>query len=103
VLIRGIGPSLIPQGIPAASALLDPKIDLYRISAGVSSLVTTNDDWGGAVALSNAFNTTGAFTLASTSKDAAVLVTLNPGVYTAQVRGVGDTTGIALVEVYEVP
>jgi hypothetical protein len=41
--------------------------------------------------------------LADNSKDAALLVTLQPGVYSAQVSGVGNTTGVALVEVYEVP
>jgi hypothetical protein len=37
------------------------------------------------------------------SKDAVLLLTLNPGTYTAQVSGVGNTTGVALVEIYEVP
>jgi hypothetical protein len=36
------------------------------------------------------------------SRDAALVTTLQPGGYTAQVSGVGNTTGIALVEVYEV-
>ena len=44
----------------------------------------------------------GAFSLAANSKDAAILVTLEPGAYTAQVSGVGATTGTALVEIYEV-
>jgi hypothetical protein len=43
----------------------------------------------------------GAFTLPRNSRDAAALVTLVPGAYTVQVRGVGDTTGVALVEVYD--
>jgi hypothetical protein len=37
------------------------------------------------------------------SKDAALLLTLQPGIYTAQVSGVAGATGVALVEVYEVP
>ena len=36
------------------------------------------------------------------SKDAAILVTLPPGVYSAKASGVGNTTGVALIEVYEV-
>jgi hypothetical protein len=44
----------------------------------------------------------GAFELANGSKDAAILVTLQPGAYTAVVSGVNDTTGIALAEVYEI-
>jgi hypothetical protein len=37
------------------------------------------------------------------SEDAALLITLQPGVYTVQVAGVDNTTGVALVEIYEVP
>ena len=45
----------------------------------------------------------GAFALPATAKDSAILMTLDPGSYTAQVSGVGGTTGVALVEIYEVP
>ena len=41
--------------------------------------------------------------LAIGSGDSAILTTLAPGGYTAQVSGVGGTTGVALVEIYEVP
>jgi hypothetical protein len=44
----------------------------------------------------------GAFALPATAKDAALLVTLPPGNYTVQASGTADTTGVALVEVYEV-
>jgi len=54
--------------------------------------------------LSGAFSQVGAFPLASpTSKDSALLVTLVPGSYSVQVRSVDTTTGIVLVEVYELP
>ena len=43
----------------------------------------------------------GAFVLGDTSKDAAMLIDLDPGAYTAQVSGVNAATGVALVEVYE--
>jgi hypothetical protein len=49
------------------------------------------------------FAQTGAFPLPAGSKDAALVVTLSPGAYTAQVSGAAGTTGTALVEVYEVP
>ena len=97
VLIRAIGPGLA-QWI-GASALADPKLELY---AGQTKL-QENDNWGGGAELSNAFAATYAFPLEANSKDAALLVTLPPGVYTAQVSGVGNTTGIAMIEVYEVP
>jgi hypothetical protein len=45
----------------------------------------------------------GAFSLDAGSKDAALLLTLAPGVYSAQVTGVNGATGVALVEVYDVP
>ena len=44
---------------------------------------------------------TGAFAWPRGSKDAALLVTLPPGSYTVVVRGVGNTAGVALVEVYD--
>ena len=47
--------------------------------------------------------TVGAFALPSGSKDAVLLISLAPGNYTALISGANDTTGIALVEVYEVP
>jgi hypothetical protein len=53
--------------------------------------------------LTSAFTRVGAFALEASSKDAALVVTLPPGNYTAQVTGADNTTGIALVEVYEVP
>jgi hypothetical protein len=56
-----------------------------------------------ATAHGQAFTQTGAFGLSAGSKDAALLGTLPPGAYTAQVSGVNATTGVALVEVYEIP
>jgi hypothetical protein len=62
-----------------------------------------NDNWGGTPALTAAFAAVGAFVLPPASKDAALLATLAPGDYTAQVAGTGNTNGLVLVEVYEVP
>ncbi len=47
--------------------------------------------------------TLGAFALGAGSQDGALVLTLPPGAYTAQVSGVGNATGVGLVEVYEVP
>ena len=61
-------------------------------------------DWGGGSDLTAVFASVGAFALnSSTSLDAVLVVTLAPGTYTAQVSGVNNTGGLALVEVYEVP
>jgi hypothetical protein len=44
----------------------------------------------------------GAFALAAGSRDAALVLNLEPGAYTVQVKGKGTATGVAIVEVYEV-
>lgn len=104
LLIRAIGPALAgpPYNVPG-NVLLDPKLEIYPDKATTPSL--TNDNWGdngAATTLSAAFTQSGAGTLSdSNSKDAAVLVTLQPGLYTAVVSGVGNTTGVALVELFE--
>jgi uncharacterized protein (DUF1800 family) len=98
ILIRAVGPGLNNFGV--AGTLGDPRIDLYDSS---NRLILSNDNWttttvGGATT----FNSVGAFSLAANSRDAALLATLAPGAYTAQVSGVNNATGIALVEVYDV-
>jgi hypothetical protein len=55
------------------------------------------------VATPAAFAQVGAFSLASGSADCALVVSLPPGTYTVQVAGASNTTGVALVEVYELP
>lgn len=97
VLIRAVGPTLTSFGVPGA--LADPHLALFSSTERIDE----NDDWGGSAAIASTFLTVGAFPLAAASHDAVLLVTLAPGSYTAQVRGVGNTTGVALVEVYEVP
>lgn len=110
VLIRANGPGLTLVGVGADMALADPKLTLYRATtvngAQVSTVVRENDDWetGNSAALvAAATASSGAFAVESGSKDAAILITLPPGHYTAQVSGTGGTTGLALVEVYEIP
>jgi hypothetical protein len=66
--------------------------------------IASNTRWASATnpdAVRAAAGRVGAFALADTSADSALFLTLNPGAYTAQTAGVNDTTGIALVEVYE--
>jgi hypothetical protein len=95
VLIRGIGPGLSGQGV--TGVLANPELLIHRSG----SVVGSNDDWD--ASLSPVFRTVGAFALTEGSRDAALVMDLPPGVYTATVRGVGDTTGNAMVEVYELP
>ena len=98
MLFRSVGPGLAQFGV--TGTLTNPALAVYRGSA----VVADNDDWGGGEDLAAAFRSVGAFALASpASRDAALLVTLQPGSYTAQLSGVGGTTGVALIEIYEVP
>ncbi|MBI4626978.1 MAG: CotH kinase family protein [Verrucomicrobia bacterium] len=99
VLIRAIGPTLgTVFGVDGVVA--DPQLTLFGAN---STKIGENDDWGGTPVLAAAFASVGAFALPTGSRDAALLATLAPGNYTVQVRGEKTTTGVALVEVYEVP
>lgn len=93
VLIRGVGPGLAAFGL--SGVLADPRLELH----GPNGKLFENDNWTAEVTASAA--RVGAFSLASGSKDAALLVTLPPGAYTALVRGAGG--GVVLIEVYDVP
>ena len=100
LLVRAIGPSLISHGVPADTILQNPQLTVFKETA----VVAHNDDWQGHPDIKAAANTVGAFDLDSdTSKDAACVVTLEPGLYTVQVAGVANTTGHALVEIYHLP
>ena len=104
VLIRAVGPTLGAAPFNIAGVLADPVLRIIRNSDNL--LIRENDNWevGNDISLVNeAAVKTGAFALASGGKDAVVLISLPPGSYSAEVTGAGTSTGIALVEVYEVP
>ena len=87
-----------------AGALADPQLAIYRQGGTVP--LQQNDDWnasGGGAAVAAAAAQAGSFALGANSKDAAVLMIFEPGAYTAQVSGVGGSTGVALLELYDVP
>lgn len=101
LLVRGVGPGLQQLGV--GGVLADPRLRLFH----QTELVAENDNWGegaGSVAaeVAAAASGTGAFGLASSSRDAALILTLAPGTYTAQVSGVNGGTGVALIEIYEI-
>lgn len=106
LLIRAAGPALSPLGV--TGSLADPQIVVTN-AAGTPTFTSTNDNWATpdnnaalpADVLSAAFLQAGAFTFAPTSRDAAVMVDLPPGSYTIQTSGVNNTTGVGLVEVYD--
>ncbi len=97
VVVRGIGPSM---GASVPTRLADTEL---RVFDSANNQIQYNDNWGGGTALANAFAAVGLMPLPATSKDAAAIVTLTPGVYTIQVSGVGGTSGVALAEVYALP
>jgi hypothetical protein len=94
VLIRAIGPSLGSSGIQ--DSLQDPTLELHD---GSGALIAMNDNWR---------DTQEAEIIATEipptdDRESAILQTLAPGNYTAIVRGNANTTGVALVEVYNIP
>lgn len=100
VLVRGIGPALTQFGV--GGALARPQLTLaagQTVVAQNAGLASSPD----AAAIAAAAAQVGAFALPANSQDAAILVNLAPGAYTAQVAGAAGTTGVALIEVYEVP
>jgi len=103
-LIRAVGPAIAAPPFNVPGTLADPVLHIYDAS---NNLLFTCDNWGengDAAAITAAQTATGAgLTLASGSADAALVVTLPPGGYTAQAVGKDGATGIALVEVYLVP
>jgi hypothetical protein len=100
LLIRAVGPGLAEFGV--TGALADPELTLFSGSQAIA----VNDNWGTAATAGEvlaAARQAGAFALASGSRDAALLVSLRAGAYTARVGGVAGATGTALVEIYVVP
>ena len=91
VLFRAIGPSL--SGIP--NTLQNPTLELHD---GQGGIIATNDNWEDTQA--DAIRAT---TIPPTdSREAAILYQLTPGNYTAIVRGKDNTTGVAVIEAYQI-
>jgi len=90
IMVRGLGPSL-----PVPGALADPVLELHD---GSGQTIATNDDWGTA---ENVQEITQSGIAPTNSRESAILATLAPGSYTAIVKGAGNTTGVGLVEAYD--
>lgn len=102
VMIRGIGPYL--EQYLGAAVMADPSLKVFVQEGPNNRQLTANDDWGGAAQIGAVTQSTGAFALTNpASKDAVLLLTLDPGVYSAQVNGANNSSGIALLEVYAIP
>jgi hypothetical protein len=101
VLIRAIGPALTQFAV--TGVLAQPVLTVFD-SAG--NAIGSNTAWGtspNVAQLTAAMVAAGAFALPAGSADSALLLSLKPGSYTAQVAGLNSSTGTALIEVYELP
>ena len=96
VVVRALGPSLVNSGVPAASVLNDPVLELHGPNG---SLITSNDDW---MQSPQASQIAASIFKPTDDRESVILATLAPGAYTAIIAGSGQTTGIGLVEVYDV-
>ena len=103
VLIRAVGPAIGAPPFNVGGTLAEPQIELYNsrnllhATAGAWGLQANADEIRGVA------RNVGAFDLPDGGKDSALLVTLLPGAWTVQVGGIGNTTGVVLVEVYALP
>lgn len=93
VLITARGPSMTSQGVPGV--LANPVLRLYS----GQTVIATNDDWG---SNTNAAEIAATGFAPSNPSESVILATLSPGAYTAIVTGTGGSTGIGIVEAFEV-
>ncbi len=101
LLIRAVGPGLVPFGLTAAEIMADPKLTVFEGATAITGL--DNNDWSSSLATT--FAAVGAFGLPAGSKDAALVVELDASAsgrgYSVQVTGNANTAGVVLVEVYD--
>jgi hypothetical protein len=101
VIIRGIGPELTQHGVP--NVLADPTLELHN---STGALIASNDNWmttiiGGIITNDQVQEIRNSGYAPGDRRESAIIADLQPGNYTAIVRGVNSTTGVALVEVYD--
>jgi hypothetical protein len=97
VIVRAIGPELTQYGVP--NVLNNPTLELHD---GTGALIASNDNWrttiiGGIITANQVRDIINS----GHGRESAIIAELPAGNYTAIVRGVNDTTGVALVEVYD--
>lgn len=94
VVLRAIGPSLNNDGVPVPGRMEDPTLELYD---NTGELLATNNDWRD----SQEAEIHESGLEPSNDRESAIVRTLTPGAYTTVLRGNNDSTGVALVEVYD--
>ncbi len=103
VILRAIGPELSAPPFNIPNALADPALELHN---GTGALIASNDNWrttiiGGIITGSQVRDILNSGYAPADGRESAIIADLPPGNYTAIVRGVNNTTGVALVEVYD--
>jgi len=101
VIVRAIGPELTQYGVP--NPLADPTLELHD---STGALIASNDNWqhtiiGGIITSDQVAAIRASGHAPRDPRESAIIATLPPGNYTAIVRGINNTTGVALVEVYD--
>jgi Putative Ig domain/NHL repeat len=99
LLIRGVGPAL-NDFFGVSGQLADPLLEIHQMVNGQDTLIASNDNWD--ASLTPLFDQVGAFRFLAGSKDAALVITLPPGIYSAELYGVNGGTGDGLIELYVV-
>jgi len=94
VILRGLGPSLQVSGIPVVGRIADPALELHNASGAV---IYFNDNWRD----SQAAEIQESGLAPGNDREAALIVTLPPGAYTAILRSALGSAGTGLVEVYD--
>ena len=95
VVVRALGPSLTSKGVP--NALQDPTLELHDQNGAI---LASNDNWG---TDPNAREVAETGLAPTDPRESAIYSSIAPGAYTAVVRGNNRTTGVGLVEVYNIP
>ncbi len=101
VIVRAIGPELTQYGVP--NPLADPTLELHD---GTGALIASNNNWqhtiiGGIITSDQVHDIMESGHAPTDPRESAIIANLPPGNYTAIVRGVNATTGVGLVEVYD--
>jgi hypothetical protein len=101
VIVRAIGPELTQYDVP--NVLADPTLELHDETG---ALIASNDNWvhtiiGGIITTDQVAAIRASGHAPNDPRESAIIANLPPGNYTAIVRGVNNTTGVALVEVYD--
>ena len=103
IIVRAIGPSLVPFGV--ADALANPTLEIHDAN-NANAIVASNDDWrvtqlGGLITADQSAEIAASGFAPGNDLESAIIADLAPGSYTAVVRGVGNTVGTGVVDAFD--